>query len=81
MKRLDPSEIFGGNSVESSAEIFISIINGKGTEAQNNAVLTNTAFALKTIDKNKSFENAFEEAKHSLLGLKAKESLTKLIDN
>ena len=81
MKRLDPSEIFGGNSVESSAEIFVSIINGNGTEAQNNTVLTNAAFALKTIDKNKSFENAFEEAKDSLLGLKAKESLTKLIYN
>jgi anthranilate phosphoribosyltransferase len=79
LKRLKQSEIFGGNSVDESAKIFISIIEGKGTEAQNNVVLANAAFALKTFDANKSFETAFEEAKASLFGLKAKESLTKLV--
>ena len=81
LKRLQQSEIFGGNSVEASAKIFVSIIEGKGTEAQNNAVLTNAAFALKIVDASKSFETTFEEAKDSLLGLKAKECLTKLITN
>ncbi|SFS60033.1 anthranilate phosphoribosyltransferase [Lutibacter maritimus] len=79
LKRLKQSEIFGGNSVEESAKIFISIIEGKGTDAQNNVVLANAAFALKTFDANKSFETSFEEAKASLFGLKAKESLTKLV--
>ena len=81
MRSLKQSEIFGGDSVASSAKIFVSILDGNGTEAQNNAVLTNAAFALKIIDKNKSFDTAFDEAKSSLLGLKAKESLNKLIDN
>jgi len=81
LKRLEQSEIFGGNSVKASAEIFISILDGKGTEAQNNTVITNAAFALKIIEPTKSFENAFEEAKTSLLGLKAKECLIKLINN
>lgn len=81
LKRLRQSDIFGGDSVKESAAIFISIIEGKGTEAQNNVVLTNAAFALKTFDATKSFEIAFEEAKNSLLGLKAKESLQKLISN
>ncbi len=44
-------------------------------------MLTNAAFALKTLDVNKSFETAFEEAKDSLVGLKAKKSLVKLISN
>ncbi|UMB53950.1 anthranilate phosphoribosyltransferase [Lutibacter sp. A64] len=79
LKRLEQSEIFGGDSVEEAAKIFISILDGKGTEAQNNVVLANAAYALKTFDASKSFETAFEEAKDSLLGLKAKESLTKLI--
>ena len=43
-------------------------------------VLTNAAFALKTFNKNKRFETAFEEAKDSLLGLKAKQSLEKLVN-
>lgn len=81
LKTLKQSEIFGGNSVEASAKIFNSILEGKGTEAQNNVVLANAAYALKTFDPTKSFEVAFEEAKSSLLGLKAKESLQKLIKN
>lgn len=79
LKRLKQSEIFGGDSVEEAAKIFISILDGEGTKAQNNAVLTNAAFALKILDKNKPFETAFEESKDSLLGLKAKISLTKLV--
>lgn len=81
LKRVEQSEIYGGNSVEEAAKIFISILNGNGTEAQNIAVLVNAAFALKTINKNKSFETAFEEAKESLVSLKAKECLTRLIKN
>ena len=81
LRRLEQSEIFGGNSVEESAKIFVSILEGKGTEAQNNVVLANAAFALKIFDTNKSFETAFEEAKDSLLGLKAKDCLNKLIKN
>ena len=80
-KRLNQEAIFGGDTVKASAKIFVSILEGKGTEAQMNVVLTNAAFALKIIDKNKSFENAFEQAKDSLLGLKAKGCLTKLIRN
>lgn len=80
LKRLNQSDIFGGNTVKEAAEIFSSILNGAGTDAQNNAVLANAVFALKIIDNNKSFESAFEEAKDSLFGLKAKESLHKLVN-
>jgi len=81
LRNLKQSEIFGGDSVASSAKIFVSILDGNGTEAQNNAVLANAAFALKIIDKNKSFETAFDEAKESLISLKAKQCLTKLTKN
>lgn len=79
LRRLQEAELFGGNSVEEAAKIFTSILDGKGTEAQNNVVLTNAAFALMTIDSNKNFENAFEEATVSLMGLKAKECLKKIV--
>lgn len=74
-KNLAQSEIFGGKYVADAAKIFKNIIEGNGSEAQNNVVLTNAAFALKIVDDKKSFEEAFEEAKSSLFGLKAKESL------
>ena len=78
--RLKQSDIFGGNSVEEAAEIFKNIIQGKGTNAQNNVVLTNTAFALGIVNEHKSFEDAFAEAKESLFGLKAKNCLDKLVN-
>jgi anthranilate phosphoribosyltransferase len=78
-KRIQQSEIFGGNSVADAAKIFKSILEGKGTEAQNNVVLTNAAFALTIVDEKKSFETAFEEAKDSLFGFKAKRTLEKLV--
>jgi anthranilate phosphoribosyltransferase len=78
--RLKQSDIFGGNSVEEAAEIFKKIIQGKGTNAQNNVVLTNTAFALGIVNEHKSFEDAFDEAKESLFGLKAKNCLDKLVN-
>ncbi len=73
------SDIYGGDSVEAAAKIFKTILNGEGTDAQNNVVLTNAAFALTIVDDKKSFEDAFEEAKNSLMGGKAKECLNKLI--
>ena len=78
-KRIQQSAIFGGNSVVDAAKIFKTILEGNGTEAQNNVVLTNAAFALTIVDETKSFENAFEEAKNSLFGLKAKQTLEKLV--
>ena len=81
MSRLQQSDIFGGDTVDSAAEIFVSILDGKGTEAQNNVVLCNAAIALQIIDDTKTFEEAFNEAKRSLLGNHAKNCLKKLVEN
>jgi anthranilate phosphoribosyltransferase len=80
-KSLAQSDVFGGNSIAEAASIFKNIIEGDGTESQNSVVLTNAAFALTIVDEKKSFEDAFLEAKESLFGLKAKESLSKIITN
>ena len=79
-KRILQSEIFGGNSVADAAKIFKAILEGEGTESQNNVVLTNAAFALKIVDDKIAFSTAFELAKASLFGGKAKECLNKLIN-
>lgn len=78
-KKVQQSDIFGGNNVADAAKIFKTILEGNGTEAQNNVVLTNAAFALTIINEHKSFDTAFEEAKNSLLGGKAKQTLEKLV--
>lgn len=71
--------IFGGNTVEESAKIFMRIIRGKGTKAQNNVVTANAGIAIATINKI-DFKEGFELAKDSLLSGSAKKSLEKLIE-
>lgn len=80
LQRVAQSAIFGGNSVAEAASIFQTILEGKGTDAQNSVVLTNAAFALLTVDPNLSFEEGYHIAKESLMNGKAKESLMKLVN-
>lgn len=79
--RLNPEEILGGDTIGESAEIFMSVLNGGATTAQNNVVLANAALALKTINPEKSFADCFYEAEESLVGKKALKSFKTLIAN
>lgn len=75
-----PEDIFGGNTVEESASIFKKVLNGEGTEAQNNAVLANAALAIQTMDEQLSFEQSLEKASDSLKGGKAAAILKNLLE-
>ncbi|MEO5941853.1 MAG: anthranilate phosphoribosyltransferase [Ferruginibacter sp.] len=74
-----PSDIYGGNTVEESAAIFLKIIKGEGSWAQNSVVLANAAMALHCMDKYKDYESCYQEAVESLESGKAYGSLQKLI--
>ena len=71
-------EIFGGNTIKSSVDIFLKIINGKGTEAQNQVVCANAGLAIATV-KNITHLSGYELAKESLNNGNASRSLKKLI--
>ena len=75
---IKPEMIAGGDSVATSAGIFMNIINGQGTGAQNDVVCANAGLAIATT-KQISHEEGFEMAKESLFSGKAKASLEKLI--
>ena len=79
LNKINQSDIFGGDTVNSSAKIFLNVINGKGTEAQNNVVCANAGLAIAT-SKQISHLDGFELAKESLLSGKAKTSLNTLIE-
>lgn len=70
-ERLDPMEIGGGQTVAESAGIFMKVLNGEATCAQNNVVLSNAALAIKTLRPQKSFGDCLYEAKESLSGKRA----------
>jgi anthranilate phosphoribosyltransferase len=80
-ERLDPSQILGGSTVSESADIFVKVLEGEATTAQNNVVLANAALAIKTINPEKSFADCFYEAEASLTGKKALKSFKTLLAN
>lgn len=75
--KITQAAIYGGASVKDSAQIFMNILNGDGTEAQNNVVCANAAMAISTVE-NCTIEAAFEKAKHSLHSGNALQSLVAL---
>ncbi len=70
-------QILGGEDVADSAQIFLDILSGKGTEAQNNVVCANAGVAIATAE-GKSPKEGFELAKESLLGGNGLQALKKL---
>jgi anthranilate phosphoribosyltransferase len=79
ISKIKQDAIFGGDTVKDAANIFVDIISGKGTEAQNNVVCANAGLAIAT-SKQISHQEGFEMAKESLFSGKAKISLDKLIE-
>lgn len=73
---IDPKALWGGDTVEEAAKIFVDIINGNGTSGQNSIVLANASLAIKTYFPQKNFTETLEMAKDSLFGLKARQSFT-----
>jgi len=77
LSKLYFEDIKGGTSIEESATIFMNIIAGKGTEAQQNVVCANAALAIATVE-NSTFLEAFAKAKESLQSGSALQKLQKL---
>lgn len=74
---INAADISGGNTVESAANIFMDVLNNKGTQSQINVVCANAAVAINTVKKT-GLENAFFEAKESLSSGNALKALKKL---
>lgn len=78
-EKVNPFEIEGGNTVDSSARIFMQVLEGHGTDQQQNVVLCNAALAIRTIKPEMSFGDSFYEAESSLVGGHALKSFKNLI--
>lgn len=78
-EEITEKQIQGGDNVQSSATIFMDILNGKGTEAQTNVVLSNAALAIQTIKQSISFSDGYYEAEEALMSKKALTSFEKLL--
>lgn len=78
-RMVQPQDIYGGNTVEEAAKIFLKIIKGEGTWAQNAVVFANAAMALQCSGNYNRYNQAYEAAVDSLESGKANDCLQKLI--
>ena len=72
-------DLHGGNNVEESAKILISVLENKGTKAQTEVILANTAVALYCAGDDLSLSDAVLIAKESLISGKALNSFKKFV--
>lgn len=72
-------ELFGGQTIDEAAKLFMTILLGKGTEAQNNVVAANAGVAINTVYPEKLLIECVDMAKESLLSGKALEKFKAVI--
>lgn len=76
---LTPESLFGGDTVEEAGVIFMDILRGSGTSAQNTAVAVNAGVAIHCIKPNVSLVDCIAEADEALMNGKALQALQKLL--
>lgn len=77
LQQIAQEAIFGGNTVKENAAIFVQVLNGKGTEAQNNVVCANAGMAI-SVAGNLDHRTGFEMAREALKSKKALTAFNKL---
>jgi len=80
LPKLRYEDIKGGSTVEESSKVFIDILEGKGTEAQNAAVVANAGMALYASDQKGGITAAVQKAKEALASGKAFKAFRKLME-
>jgi anthranilate phosphoribosyltransferase len=80
LAQVSPEELYGGETVEAAAKIFKSVLEGTGTEAQQNVVIANAALGIRCIYPEKSLTDCVAEARESLESKKALAAFQKLME-
>ncbi|MDC0230527.1 anthranilate phosphoribosyltransferase [Aureispira] len=75
-----PIALHGGSTIDQAADIFIKVLNGKGSQAQNEVVCTNAGIAIQRFNPNQSLDSCIYIAKDSLLSLKAFNNFKSLLE-
>ncbi len=81
MEKVSCSDIYGGDSVEEAAQLFLKILEGKGSRQQNDVVVANAAFALYAMDESRGIENCIGLARESLESGSALKTFKNLVES
>jgi len=80
LPKLKYEDIKGGTTVEESSRVFMDILEGKGTVAQNAAVVANAGMALYTGNQKDGIVAGVQKAKEALESGKALRAFKKLME-
>lgn len=80
LKNLKQEEIYGGETKEEAASIFMQVLHGVGTPAQQSVVYANAGIAIRVCNPELSLTDAVAAAEESILSGKALQSFKKLIE-
>ncbi len=80
LQEVKATDIYGGETVEESAKIFMDVLEGKGTRAQNDVVIANSGMALYCGNREEGILSSIEKAKEALVSGRALEKFNKLLD-
>lgn len=78
-RAVHPEDIYGGTSVADATKLFVKILKGEGTWAQNAVVLANAATGIHCLSKYDNYEDCYQAAVESLESGKAYKALEDLI--
>ena len=78
-RTVNPEAIYGGNSTEEAAKIFLKIIKGEGSWSQNAVVMANAAMALYATGKYSTYDECYAMSVDSLESGKAYQIFEKLM--
>lgn len=79
LNSIEQKDIYGGKTIGESAGIFTTVLEGKGTLAQNNVVCANAGMAI-AVANHIDHQAGFELAKESLAGKKALKAFKTLLE-
>jgi anthranilate phosphoribosyltransferase len=77
---VQPEELAGGGSPEENAKIFLRILQGEGTRAQEAVVCANAAVAIHCVRPETSLMDAVHEARESLVSKRALQAFTRFME-
>jgi len=72
---INPESIYGGDSIDQAANIFLNILKGKGTSDQNNVAIANASIGLNLYFPEKELGECVDMASESLYSGKALDKL------
>lgn len=80
LAQTEADELSGGETIEESARIFMSILEGNGTKAQNDVVIANAALSLYAGHQQEGLDSALSKAREALESGRALGAFKKMIN-